>query len=577
VTLQSNSINPTTLRETTSAGATEQIALNIPANGVQTAVVGGTKTAGDTLTITAYDAGLSGGSQAINYTVLGGDTLTSIATGLATSINANANLAAVGVTASSSSTVLNLKSTSISNTTYSKSLSGGATETITLAPATSVSQYSYNNLNELTAIAPGGACKFEATTNKALKSATVNSNPATLNWTKNFAGNATLANGANTVPVGATDGANSTVTNNNQVGVTGPSSASLTFDANGNMTSDGTNTYAWDAEDRLIKITYSGSGNYSQILYDAEGIKGQITEIVASSLTSTKQFVNAGTRIGEERDASSAVIKKFFGSGQTISNSSYCYAFDHLGSVREMIDSSGVVQARYDYSLYGQKTKLAGALDSDFQYAGYYMHQPSGFNLTVCRAYNSLQGRWINRDPINEQGGLNLYRYAINRPLNVIDPSGLFDLNQEIPLQEMAEIFGTDVKNLQGGCFDLVNAEGHFEFGRRPEYTRDAHCFNTLGEAKEDGKRCKCPVIFAKKGNRAPGSSPNTRGQVPFDTIGFSPVDYVTLHSGKNGGWYDLERHGVGSHNFGHYRGNGDEPPYLPNYPQTIYCSRCKN
>ncbi|MFA6209471.1 MAG: RHS repeat-associated core domain-containing protein [Candidatus Obscuribacterales bacterium] len=170
------------------------------------------------------------------------------------------------------------------------------------------------------------------------------------------------------------------------------------------MTSDGTNSYTWDAENRLIKITYPGSGNFSEILYDANGIKGQITETVSSTLTSTKQFVNSGTRICEERDASGAVAKKFLGRGQTISGSNYFYDLDHLGSIRDMTDSSGVVQAHYEYDLYGQSTKTAGALDSDFQYAGYYMHTPSDLNLTVYRAYSPLQGRWINRDPILENG-----------------------------------------------------------------------------------------------------------------------------------------------------------------------------
>ncbi|MBX9724512.1 MAG: RHS repeat-associated core domain-containing protein [Candidatus Obscuribacterales bacterium] len=223
----------------------------------------------------------------------------------------------------------------------------------------------------------------------------------------------------------ATDGASNVVTNNYQVGVTGPSSSSLTFDANGNMTSDGTNTYAWDAEDRLIKITYPGSGNYSQILYDANGIKGQVTETVASTLTSTKQFVNSGSRIVEERDAINAVIKNYFGLGQTISGSNYFYALDHLGSVRDMTDTSGVVQAHYEYDLYGQRTKTAGALDSDFQYAGYYMHAPSGLNLTVYRAYSPSQERWINRDPIEESGGVNLYNYCGNATLNNRDTLGL--------------------------------------------------------------------------------------------------------------------------------------------------------
>ncbi|MBP9092306.1 hypothetical protein KBI23_14855 [bacterium] len=451
VTVQSNSINLTTLRETTSATATEQIALNMPANGVQTASIGGTKTTSDTLTVTTFDAGLPGGSQAIVYTVLAGDNLSSIATGLATAINANANLAAIGVTASASSTVLNIKSTSINNTTYAKSLSGGATETITLAPATSVSQYSYNNLNELTAIAAGGATKFEATTNKALKSATVNSNPANLNWSKNFTGNVTLANGTNTVPVGATDGANNTVTNNYQVAATGPSSSTQTHDANGNMTSNGTETYAWDAENRLVKITYPGSGNYSQILYDASGIKGQITETVASVITSTKQFVNSGSRICEERDASNAVTKKFCYLGQTISGSSYFFAFDHLGSIRTLTDSSGVAQVQYEYAPYGQRTKTAGLIDSDFQYAGYYMHARSELNLTDYRAYNQMFGRWISREPRLGARDSNLYNYVQNRPIVKFDPSGLSGQSSDNSIGSILRTFQNAAQQILGG------------------------------------------------------------------------------------------------------------------------------
>jgi RHS repeat-associated protein len=425
VTLQSNSINQTTLRETTSATATEQIALNVPANGVQTASIGGTKTTNDTLTVTTFDAGLPGGSQAIVYTVLAGDNLSSIATGLATAINANANLTTVGVTATASSTVLNIKSASINNTTYMKSLSGGATETIILAPATGATQYSYNNLNELTAIAAGGATKFEATTNKALKSATVNSNPATLNWTKNFTGNATLSNGTNTVPVGATDGANNTATNNYQVAATGPSSSTQTHDANGNMTSDGSNSYAWDAENRLIKITYPGSGNFSEFLYDGIGNKGQITETVASTLTSTKQFVNAGFRICEERDASSNLISMFFSRGQRISGANNFYFMDHLGSVHEVTNSSASILTQYQYTVDGQALKIFGTTDASFQFCGYYNHASSGLYLTPFRAYSPRTRTWLSRDPSGENAGINLYSYCANDTLNNIDPLGL--------------------------------------------------------------------------------------------------------------------------------------------------------
>ena len=37
------------------------------------------------------------------------------------------------------------------------------------------------------------------------------------------------------------------------------------------MTSDGTNSYAWDAENRMIKITYPGSSNFSSFVYDGLG------------------------------------------------------------------------------------------------------------------------------------------------------------------------------------------------------------------------------------------------------------------------------------------------------------------
>ncbi len=71
-------------------------------------------------------------------------------------------------------------------------------------------------------------------------------------------------------------------------------------------------------------------------------------------------------------------------------------------------------------------TKIQGSQNSDFQYAGYYYHAPSGLNLTLNRAYNSSLGRWISRDPIGEAGGINLYAYTSNSPIMKIDLTGLY-------------------------------------------------------------------------------------------------------------------------------------------------------
>ncbi|MBS2007159.1 MAG: hypothetical protein JST01_08965 [Cyanobacteria bacterium SZAS TMP-1] len=192
------------------------------------------------------------------------------------------------------------------------------------------------------------------------------------------------------------------------------------------MTSDGTNSFTWDAENRLTQITYPGSGNNTQLTYDGYSGLVKIVETVSSSVTSTKQFVRCGSKICEERNAANALVKQFFGRGQTISATNYFYTKEHIGSVRDMTDSSGNVQAHFEYDMWGVQTKTTGALDADFGYAGYYAHARSGLYLTMYRIYSPLLGRWLSRDPIEEDGGNNLYVYVSNMPISEIDPLGLW-------------------------------------------------------------------------------------------------------------------------------------------------------
>lgn len=109
----------------------------------------------------------------------------------------------------------------------------------------------------------------------------------------------------------------------------------------------------------------------------------------------------------------------------------YYYTRDHLGSVREVLDSTGTLQARYNYNPYGspppgQTTNLVSGTNlATFQYAGAYFHSASSLNLTMYRAYASITGRWLSRDPIQEQGGINLYNYTGEDPIDEEDPLGL--------------------------------------------------------------------------------------------------------------------------------------------------------
>jgi RHS repeat-associated protein len=166
-------------------------------------------------------------------------------------------------------------------------------------------------------------------------------------------------------------------------------------------------------------ITYPSTAT-SQFTYDAFGHTVKIVE----STGSTKQFIWCNERMCEVRDAAGALVNQYFSYGQTISGGNYFYTKDHLGSIRELTDSSGNIQGQYSYDMYGRVSQYQGSLASDFQYASYYFHAPSALNLAVHRPYSSYVGRWISRDPIQEIGGVNLYGYVANQPDKYLDPSG---------------------------------------------------------------------------------------------------------------------------------------------------------
>ncbi len=132
VNIKSASNNITTYSTSTSGGATETLKFGIFKNGLENATIGGTITAGNTLTLTVLDSGLSGGTKSLPYTVVAGNTTSTIATSFKNAINADTSLQAIGVTATSVNSTISISSQSTNATTYSSSTSTGATETITL-------------------------------------------------------------------------------------------------------------------------------------------------------------------------------------------------------------------------------------------------------------------------------------------------------------------------------------------------------------------------------------------------------------------------------------------------------------
>jgi RHS repeat-associated protein len=68
---------------------------------------------------------------------------------------------------------------------------------------------------------------------------------------------------------------------------------------------------------------------------------------------------------------------------------------------------------------------VSGTVVSDIGYSGYFNHASSGLAFALYRVYDPAHARWLNRDPIWEAGGINLYAYVRGNPISLRDPLGL--------------------------------------------------------------------------------------------------------------------------------------------------------
>jgi RHS repeat-associated protein len=100
---------------------------------------------------------------------------------------------------------------------------------------------------------------------------------------------------------------------------------------------------------------------------------------------------------------------------------------DGNGNVSEYLDDSGAVAAHYEYGPFGEPLLSTGtvAAEMPFRFSTKYQDTETGLIYYGYRFYEPSTGRWLNRDPIEEEGGLNLYVYVGNNPNSFIDPLGL--------------------------------------------------------------------------------------------------------------------------------------------------------
>ena len=208
---------------------------------------------------------------------------------------------------------------------------------------------------------------------------------------------------------------------NNQITQRG--GATLTYDANGNLTSDGTNTYVWNARNQLASI--SGPGLLASFQYDAFGRR--ISKTVNGS---TIGFLYNASAVVEEIVSGIPVATMLTGSAnelltRTDASGTSSYLPDGLCSTLALIDSAGVLQTQYTYDPFGNTTTTGAATTNKNTYTG---REDDGTGLYYLRNryYSSGLQRFISEDPIEFTGGdANLYSYVLNNPILYTDPGGL--------------------------------------------------------------------------------------------------------------------------------------------------------
>jgi RHS repeat-associated protein len=202
------------------------------------------------------------------------------------------------------------------------------------------------------------------------------------------------------------------------------------YDAAGNLiskTQGGQATsYTWDGQNRLTHIDYP-DGTHSAYAYDDFGRR--ISKRLPDG--STIYYVYDGLNLAQELDGTGAVVASYtydgldrpvtmWRDGQT-----YTYLLDRLGSVLGLVDASGVLIASYRYDPWGNVISSTGTLPNPLRFTSREYDEESGLYYYRARYYDAGIGRFISRDPIGVTGGLNLYAYVHDNPVNLSDPKGL--------------------------------------------------------------------------------------------------------------------------------------------------------
>jgi RHS repeat-associated protein len=206
---------------------------------------------------------------------------------------------------------------------------------------------------------------------------------------------------------------------------------SLRYDLDGNMTNVTTFTiprvtwrYTWNGENRMTSAHNTQDGTYITYNYDYQG--RMVQKVVNNE---TNHFVWNGNHIVAEMTASTTNYY-CWGNGETLTanlnGETVFYAHDANKNITDLVDDSGDIVAHYEYSPFGVITEQSGILaeDNPLRFSNEYFDETTGIVEYKYRPYFPPLGKFLSRDPIGVQGGLNEYLFCNNNAINYWDYLG---------------------------------------------------------------------------------------------------------------------------------------------------------
>ena len=246
---------------------------------------------------------------------------------------------------------------------------------------------------------------------------------------------------------------------------------SPSYDNDGNLTADGQFLYTWDALNRLILVRRSpaaltAGAPFAKVSYqyDAVGrmfLRQVFTNDTAATPSRSTYYLYRGWNCYAECEslsatpslASAALARSHVwgldlsstmegagGVGGLVWTKNQGTGANHLvcqdgnGNVRKLINSSTfAISASYDYGPFGELLRASGmeAKANRYRFSAKPQDPVTGLLYYTSRWYDSTNGRWPSKDPIEEEGGINLYGFVNNDSVNRWDYLGLTGPHQE--------------------------------------------------------------------------------------------------------------------------------------------------